>query len=462
MISRKLKQQHRRLMYAIATLIIPLYTVATTTDSYANVPEKGEIYQILGNNELSIRRGSNYGPAVVGTFLQKVYDTLFLPGNGKSFAQLRFQDVTGKDMGLQLQASTKNKQLTLYYLPCTAKQGDSLLIEWANQGTGKRACEYGIRIQRGVRNQTKSIDKNLSDFEPAKQLFIAQSSGTKLQYCSVLAANGRGWSGVSANEPCEEPMQQCQTSGGKECAAITRDELSVKNENLTAIIKCADNQSFTDKGSGSTIKDVIAKLWEQSQTQKAKFCALHVLNSDIEEVVIAPESKDKNLFQTRNTPNGIQVDVIAGIASVLSAKNPQGVTLKPGQRYNYNGENQEDKTEKFDNQIESIELQVYQATSKGLKLCDQEQVSGGQQGDSREIQLTANEGQINISYEMYQVPDRLKVTYEGQTLIDTDFVSGSNKISAKFKGNSGRVKVEVIGNKDISSTEWKYTLYCPQ
>ncbi|MBD2453103.1 hypothetical protein H6G80_03315 [Nostoc sp. FACHB-87] len=460
--NRKLKPQHRRLMYAIATFMIPLYTVATTTNSYANVPEKAELYQILGNHELSIRRGSNYGPAVVGSFLQKVYDTLFLPGNGKSFAQLRFQNAAGKDMGLQLQASTKNKQLTLYYLPCTAKQGDSLLIEWANQGSGKRACEYGVRVQRGVRNQTKFIDKNSSNIEPAKQLLIAQSSGTKLQYCSVAAADGRGWSGVSASEPCDEPIQQCLTSGGKECAAITRDEWSLRNENLIATVNCANNQSFSEKSSGSGMKDAVAKLWEQSQNQKAKFCALHVINSEQDEVIVAPKIPDRNLFQTRNTPNGIQVDVIAGIASVISAKNPQGVTLKPGQKYNYNGENQEDQIETFDNQVESIELQVYQAEARGLKLCDQEQVSGGQQGDSREIQLTANEGQINISYEMYNVPDRLKVSYEGQTLIDTDFVSGSNKVSAKFKGNSGRVKVEVIGNKDISTTQWKYTLYCPQ
>ncbi|QSJ17137.1 hypothetical protein JYQ62_36775 [Nostoc sp. UHCC 0702] len=459
--STKSKHQQRRLKYAIAAFTIPLYTVATTTHSYAILPEKAEVYQILGNQDLSVRRGSQYGPATIGTFLQKFYDTLYLPGDGKSFAQLRFQGPSGQDMGLQLQASTKNKQLTLYYLPCTVRQGDSLIIEWANQASGKRACEEGFRVQRGVPNQYKYIDKNLSVFEPFKQLFIAQSSGSKLQYCSVVAANGRGWSAVTSTDPCEEPLQECQTNGGQKCVAVTRDEWTVRSSNLTALIKCANKQEFTEKASGSTMKDVVAKLWEQSQAQKAKFCGLHVLNTD-EEVIVTPDSPEKNLIQTRNIENGIQVDVITGAANVISAKNPRGVTLKSGQRYKHFSENKEDKIETFDKKNESIELQVYLAPQRGLKLCDQEQVSGGQAGDSREIQLTSTEGKINIDYEMYSVPDRLKVTYEGKTLIDTDFVSGSNKISTAFKGNSGRVKVELTGNQEISSTQWRYTLYCPQ
>lgn len=466
MSSRNLKQSQtttKKWMYAVATLIIPGYTLATATDSYAVLPEKAEIYQILGSrHELSVRRGSQYGPAVVGTLLQRFSDALYLPGNGRSFAQLRFQDAAGKDMGLRLQASTKEKKLTLYYLPCTVKQGDSLLIEWANKPQGTRGCEAGIRVQRGIRNQAKSQEQNLSHLTPLKQLLIAQSSGSKLQYCSVVAANGKSWSAVAPSEPCEEPLQECQASGGRECVAITRDEWFVRNPNLTAMIKCANNQQFTDTGSGSTMKDVVTKLWEQSQAQKAKFCGLHVLNSDQEEVIIAPVSPVKSLIQTKNTENGIQVDVIAGSANVFSLKNPQGVNLKSGERYNYSSENQQEQIEKFDNKNESIELQVYLAPERGLKLCDQEQVSGGQLGDSREIQLTANEGRINIDYEMYAVPDKLKVTYQGQILVDTDFVSGNNKLSTTFKGNSGRVKVEVIGNPDISSTQWKYTLYCPQ
>ena len=460
---RKWEQQQKKFIYAVATLIIPIYTVAKTTESYAILPEKAEIYQILGSRyELSVRRGSQYGPAAVGTLLQKFYDALYLPGDGRSFAQLRFQDAAGKDMGLQLQASTKNNKLTLYYLPCTVKQGDSLLIEWANQSQGTRACEAGVRVQRGIRNQAKFKEQNTSHVNPLKQLLIAQGSGSKLQYCSVVAANGQSWSGVAPSEACEEPLQECQSKGGKECTPITRDEWFIKSPNLTAIIKCANNKQFTDKGSGSTMKDIVTKLWQQSQAQKAKLCGLHVLNADEKEVIIAPVSPVKSLIQTRNIENGIQVDLIAGSANVFSINNPQGVTLKPGQRYNYFGENQPEKIETFDPKIESIELQVYLAPARGLKLCDQEQVSGGQQGDSREIQLTANEGKINIDYEMYTVPDRLKITYENQVIVDTDFVSGSNKISTAFQGNSGRVKVEVIGNQSISTTQWKYTLYCPQ
>ena len=78
------------------------------------------------------------------------------------------------------------------------------------------------------------------------------------------------------------------------------------------------------------------------------------------------------------------------------------------------------------------------------------------------LQMSANSGEIEIDYEMYGVPDRLQVFYEGKALLDTDFVSGSDTVRVPFAGDSARVEVVVTGNTEQSSTEWEYTLRCPR
>lgn len=167
------------------------------------------------------------------------------------------------------------------------------------------------------------------------------------------------------------------------------------------------------------------------------------------------------MIQTRNTANGIEVDVIDGQAQLISNQKPLGLIIGAGQRYSTSASTQQDKVDTFDRNIESIERQVFFAEKNSLKLCDQEQVSEGQQGDSREIELTSNEGKIKINYDMFDVPDKLRVSYKGKNLVNTGFVRNSDSIEVPFKGNSGRVKVEVVGNEIISTTQWKYTLYCP-
>jgi hypothetical protein len=445
---------HRKL----AALIIPFYTLFAATETYALIPDKGEIFQIIGRNDLGVRRGSQYSPVEKGAFFN-LGDSLHFPGSGNSFAKLRFQK-KGRDMGLQVGANSKNKLVTLYYFPCSLRQGDSAIIEWANEQSGKRACEKGIRVQRGSSQSARLLDKEYYASLPTKQLLIAQSSRARMQYCSVLAADGRGWLGVtSSGDACDEPIKQCQANAGKDCEAYTKDSWSLKAQDLTASVKCANDQVFTEKSTGAAIQDTFIKLWQTAQSQKAKLCGAHVIDNQINEVIVAPRTSAYTLIQTRNTSNGIQVDVIEGQATVISSQ--QTVNIGAGQRYSYTASNQQDKIENFDRNTETVEKQLFFAEKEGLKLCDQEQVSGGQQGDNREIQLTSNEGKIRIDYEMYAAPDKLTVSYEGKNLVDTGFVSNSNSIEVPFKGTSGRVKVALVGNESISTTQWKYTLYCP-
>ena len=136
--------------------------------------------------------------------------------------------------------------------------------------------------------------------------------------------------------------------------------------------------------------------------------------------------------------------------------------IQPGFRYTYSNIVTEDPIVPFDNSKESLELQVYLAKERNLEFCDRTLASGGQEGNEHSMILTATEGELQVAYEMFGVPDRLQVIYEGQSLIDTGFVSGSKEISVPFRGDSAVVDVILTGNQDIASTRWNYTITCPQ
>ncbi|MGB3492601.1 MAG: hypothetical protein WBA57_07725, partial [Elainellaceae cyanobacterium] len=73
----------------------------------------------------------------------------------------------------------------------------------------------------------------------------------------------------------------------------------------------------------------------------------------------------------------------------------------------------------------------------------------------------SNRGEIEIDYEMFAVPDRVQLIYEGREILDTGFISGDGRLSVPFSGRSGRVDVIITGNQ-TTNTQWNYTLYCPR
>ncbi len=455
---------HKRFIRAIAALMIPGYALLSCTSSYANAPDSAKVAEIIGPQDLDIRRGGQFQPVSIGTVLRKGQQ-LLMPGTNRTFAQLDFYNRSNQHMGLAVQTSTKNKLSTLYYFPCTVLNGDSTIIEWANETTNTRGCKEGIRIRAGKR---LSLGTQPPELDPPytvaalKQVLLGQTSRSRFQnYCTVLADSGVGWLGVkSSGDPCQEPLQQCQVSGGTNCAAVALDQWIVREENLTAVVACANNQEFKAKGAGSKMKEVATTLWQQAEAQGATSCALRVVGA--KDVIASPlPSGEETVVQVLNTDSCPTIYVNSGAVTARSAKKPEGVSVNKGEKYTYCEEDAEDKIEPFDNNKESIELQVFRAPERGYQFCDREQASGGQEGDRRTIQLTETEGELRINYEMFDVPDRLQVVYEGRNLIDTDFVSGRNTLSIPFKGNSGQVEVIVTGNEEKSTTKWNYTLYCP-
>ena len=70
------------------------------------------------------------------------------------------------------------------------------------------------------------------------------------------------------------------------------------------------------------------------------------------------------------------------------------------------------------------------------------------------------EPKLRIIFDAFAIPDRFQVTYEGQTLLDTGFVSGGGAQRLTYSGSSTQVTVTVIGNANIG-TAWTYIVNCP-
>ncbi|MEB3293556.1 MAG: hypothetical protein VKJ24_10380 [Synechococcales bacterium] len=456
----------------ISAIALPIYTWVMLDPAQALVPDRVEIFRIQGRNDLGIRRGPQYGPVQAGTFMKRG-ESLHLPGSGKTFAQLRFQK-SGQDMGLQMQASTKNKTVTLYYFPCRVQQGDTTIIEWKNPSGGRSGCEAGIRVQRSPRAKAGQGDlapvaaigaefplqsAPIQLIQPTAPDLLAQVMRGRVEYCTAIAPNGNTWLGVAeSSDACEQPLEDCQKQSGS-CEIYNRDNSSIRAAELTVTVRCANQKNWSEKTTGAQLATTAIKLWEQRQGEK--FCSFHSLDSEADEVIVAPLVPEETLIETRSTAQGVEVDVIKGQVNILTQRLPQGQTISAGQRLTQ-ASGQQDRLTSFDNRKESIELQVYYAERRGVKLCDQEQVAGGQEGDSRTIQLTDNQGEVRIDYDMFSIPDRLQVLYEGKSVLDTGLVSFTGQTRVRIQGETGQMRVILTGNPENSGTQWKYTLYCPQ
>ncbi|MBP0441379.1 DUF4214 domain-containing protein [Tianweitania sediminis] len=99
--------------------------------------------------------------------------------------------------------------------------------------------------------------------------------------------------------------------------------------------------------------------------------------------------------------------------------------------------------------VDGQQLAVEQAT-----LSD----SGGFEGSQTTIALEGSgDNVLKYSFEMYGIPDRFVVRYEGKTLLDTGFVSGSRSGEVKIdRGTADNVQVYVI--TDDAGTAWNYSL----
>ena len=168
-----------------------------------------------------------------------------------------------------------------------------------------------------------------------------------------------------------------------------------------------------------------------------------------DQVTVVP-TPGESVIQTADTAAGITIDVLIGEVRVKSAKNPGGRLVKAGEKYAYpqdtitpidqnsilnSPEMQEflnpnnwlypDIPERLAgaiiNQLRDHRLAFNQSQSTNVVgKCDEETHSGGSEVSTIPFKLNVTKGAIKIAYNMYGVPDKLEVLYEGGVIWSTE------------------------------------------
>lgn len=72
-------------------------------------------------------------------------------------------------------------------------------------------------------------------------------------------------------------------------------------------------------------------------------------------------------------------------------------------------------------------------------------------------------GTFSFYYDTYNIPDVVKVSYEGRTLFDSGCIGKSSTETLTYSGTSSRVTVQVTPNcAGTKGTGWTFTVACPQ
>ena len=104
---------------------------------------------------------------------------------------------------------------------------------------------------------------------------------------------------------------------------------------------------------------------------------------------------------------------------------------------------------------------AYEQEDVCIAKCPSTQESGGQGTTTLRIDLLKSSGQFPISYEMYRIPDRLFIDYEGTRIFDTgSLVSGSLSTTVSFSGTSTIVDVTI--DAPNSGTAWDVFIGCAE
>ncbi|MEO0456953.1 MAG: hypothetical protein AAF152_10300 [Cyanobacteria bacterium P01_A01_bin.114] len=463
---------------AVATLLAPLLALHATLPAPATVPEQARVDDVLGNSsELLIRRDGRRESLQIGSVLQQIRDALITAPPNNARALLRFLSGSGEDLNFYVQTNP-HAQAAIYYFPCQMQGGD-YLIGWGLAQDSDRGCENGIQVMRG--RTSAAIAPSQQVAAAPKQL--AQAPTRQLFYCAAGGGGQLGFATTTSGDPCGEALAQCEASGG-DCKTLATGSWWSSEPEMQATLACESAPDLSATGTGETLAAEIQALLPQSPGGD---CGLQVYRSQDFMIVPAPDEAvlaqgdDEILVQTRDTDTGLQVDVLKGAINVRTADSAPQLLLQ-GQRYRYAGSTGEVSSFDREAAIASVDMEVLctfaarqdgnlsvsTCTEAGLEyqgtvaFCDREQASGGQEGDRRTVQMSTNQGELELEFEMYGVPDRLQILYEGRELLDTGFVSGSQTLSVPLSGKSARVDVIVTGNQEQSGTQWDYTLRCPR
>lgn len=518
------KKQHTDWWRHGIVVILALATSAIGYPTRAVLPEQARIDEILGNSsELVIRRSGRTRESVQpDSVLQRIRDVLITAPPNNAYALLRFLSGNGRDLNFYVQTNP-HPEPAIYYFPCQL-QGGEHHIGWGLARDESRGCETGLELKRGRSDHAQNSSlliagrslKQLAQ-APVRQIyycsvvgpsgnmgFATTSSGDPcseaLQQCQIsdssaceISARGFWWTSDEQLHATIECLASPGLSMGESEDGLVNEpaeqgEIGLAEGSVSVVLDESSNQALLQvTGTGETIAADIQTVLQQVQGQS---CRLQVHRPQDFTISPAPDDvvlalgDDETLVHAQDTAMGLQVDVLKGAINVRSINHPGSQLVTKGQRYRHSGSSSEITTFDRTEALTSVEMEVLCAFAYSeesnlnvsacseanlvpasgqppIAFCDREQASGGREGDRRTLQMGTNQGEIRLDYEMFSVPDRFQIIYEGREILNTGFISGSDSLSVPFSGKSGRVDVIVTGNQ-ATQTRWNYTLRCPR
>ena len=406
----KFHRNTSRLILALASLLTLIVIVITGVSSYAVTPQAAYIVEFEGNG-LTLGTGDirNRQPVSRKDKLDDVNKILYVPGGNKPWAHLGFGVDDPKDFAELIVKAGPHPNVSEWSFPCNAKGG--FTIAW-KKGS-KRGCEEGVKVQSS-----------------SKKGWLPNNN---LQVSRTLLAQAEDEVTVVPT-PGESTIQTVDSAAGISIDVLIGD----------VRVKSAKNPEGRPVKAGERYdypQDTITPI-------------------DINPILNSPEMQDFLNPNNWLSPD-ISQRVADGIAGQLGEMQ-RAVSQLPKQPVASNPETpvSQPLTPSSPKTPTTQSQTTLTQSPPGKGRCGEQQVSGGQAGDVRKIQLSRASGKIYIAYDMCPVPDTIIVEYESKKLLQKT-VSGRGLDQVEIQGISTELTVEVIGNPNTNTTRWGYILSCP-
>jgi hypothetical protein len=407
----KFHRNTSRLILALASLLTLIIIVITGVSSYAVTPDTAFAYIVkFQGNGLTLGTGDirNRQPVSLKDKLEG-NKVLYIPGGNKPWAHLGFAVDYPKDFAQLIVKAGPHPDVSEWSFPCTAKGG--LTIAWKRGD--EKACKDGVKLQ----SSSKKSGLPNNNLQASRRL-LAQAEDE----VTVVPTPG------------ESTIQTADSAAG-----------------ITIDVLIGDVQVKSAKNPGGRL----VKAGERYDYPQDTITPI-----DINPILNSPEMQDFLNPNNWLSPD-ISQRVADGIAGQLGEMQ-RAVSQLPKQPVASNPETpvSQPLTPSSPKTPTTQSQTTLTQSPPGKGRCGEQQVSGGQAGDVRKIQLSRASGKIYIAYDMCPVPDTIIVEYESKKLLQKT-VSGRGLDQVEIQGISTELTVEVIGNPNTNTTRWGYILSCP-
>ncbi len=458
--------------------------VAIGLNVSADIPEEAIVESISHNSAKFFIRteGNETIPVEVNTAFRPGRDLITKEADLETFAELGFR-TSGSVLDFHVIAAA-GEEPGIYYFPCQLQTSETTIIGWGLGGDRAKGCEKGVEVRGG-----RTASQATLPFTVAWLKQLAQAPIRRVSYCNVVGETGVNFATALSGNPCNKALEQCQTAGNSTCETSTQGFWWSNEEQMNATLDCGLEEPFTIEGTGETIVSQVQTLLQNTPGQSGA-CILHVLRP--QDLVIVPFSDEEVAslgnediwVETQMSTDGkLEVRSISGGVHVRTGTEPSKLQPVPqGKRLIHPSE--EDPISSFNRQ-ESLtstnaavlcafasqedsnlpEFEVcyeagYLPVAYPVEFCDTELAYGSRGIYEQYLQMNSNSGELEIEYNMVNIPDQLQLYYENRLIFDTGLTSGTGRISVPYSGISSRIKVVMTGNLNEPDTLWRYKLLC--